>query len=328
MRLVAVALLAACSSKADPPPPAPVETPRVDTRPVVGMSEGPVTRPKSDGGKLGAGGFPRGEARVPWTLDGDAIVIDGVKHAFAGGELEVDGMRVRRRGDDVFVQKVTLRRGTLALAGGAMQFVLVGDRGKYGDDYLYVGFDVDRDGAIEVERLDSAELFHVFEKTVSLDGMGYAFEVARDGSRITLTPTGKPLAARPTLAVGSEAPDLAVTTLDGKKATLAGLRGKVVLVDFWSTSCAPCVEALPGLAQMRERLAPRGFEIFGVADEASERADVESKKAAGIEAIDDAAQAVYRIDRFPSYFVVGRDGKIVCAHCALATLEQTISGAL
>ncbi len=60
------------------------------------------------------------------------------------------------------------------------------------------------------------------------------------------------------------APDVRYTTLDGQSARLGALKGKVVLVNFWATWCAPCVEEMPALARLREKLAPRGFEVLAV----------------------------------------------------------------
>ena len=59
-------------------------------------------------------------------------------------------------------------------------------------------------------------------------------------------------------------PPLALGTPGGGTADLAALRGRVVLVNFWATWCAPCVEEMPALAKLRERLGPRGFEVIAV----------------------------------------------------------------
>lgn len=54
-------------------------------------------------------------------------------------------------------------------------------------------------------------------------------------------------------------------TLKGESFDLASLRGKVVLVNFWATSCEPCVRELPGIVQAWHRFGPQGFEVVAVA---------------------------------------------------------------
>jgi thiol-disulfide isomerase/thioredoxin len=63
----------------------------------------------------------------------------------------------------------------------------------------------------------------------------------------------------------SPAPDVTFTLLDGGTRTFASLRGRPVLVSFWATSCAPCVEELPDLIRLYEEWKPRGFELIAVA---------------------------------------------------------------
>ena len=53
--------------------------------------------------------------------------------------------------------------------------------------------------------------------------------------------------------------------LDGRTVTLASLRGRPVLVSFWATSCAPCVEELPDLIRLYHEWQPRGLELIAVA---------------------------------------------------------------
>jgi len=61
------------------------------------------------------------------------------------------------------------------------------------------------------------------------------------------------------------APDVGFVTLKGEKLTMQGLRGKVVLVNFWATSCATCIKEMPDIVKTYERHAPRGFELLAVA---------------------------------------------------------------
>ena len=61
------------------------------------------------------------------------------------------------------------------------------------------------------------------------------------------------------------APDVAYTLLDGSRGHLQQLRGKVVLVNFWATSCAICVHEMPQIVATHERFHARGFETLAVA---------------------------------------------------------------
>jgi len=62
-----------------------------------------------------------------------------------------------------------------------------------------------------------------------------------------------------------QAPVVSYTLLDGRKSDLAALRGHVVLVNFWATDCAPCVEEMPAMVANWRRFAPQGFETLAVA---------------------------------------------------------------
>lgn len=61
------------------------------------------------------------------------------------------------------------------------------------------------------------------------------------------------------------APEISLATLDGGTASLTALRGKLVLVNFWATWCAPCLKEIPLLVQMQDRYGPHGLQILGPA---------------------------------------------------------------
>jgi peroxiredoxin len=65
-------------------------------------------------------------------------------------------------------------------------------------------------------------------------------------------------------AKAEQAPDVSYTLLDGHKSSLASLRGRVVLVNFWATDCVPCVEEMPQLADTWRRFAPSGYDTVAV----------------------------------------------------------------
>lgn len=61
------------------------------------------------------------------------------------------------------------------------------------------------------------------------------------------------------------APDVGFTLIDGRSERLAALRGQVVLVNFWATSCASCVKEMPDLVATYAKYRDRGFDTVAVA---------------------------------------------------------------
>jgi peroxiredoxin len=62
-----------------------------------------------------------------------------------------------------------------------------------------------------------------------------------------------------------QAPDVSFQTLDGQSLSLKAMRGQPVLVVFWATTCAVCIEELPALMTLYRELRPRGLQLVAVA---------------------------------------------------------------
>lgn len=70
-------------------------------------------------------------------------------------------------------------------------------------------------------------------------------------------------AAANDLVVGRPAPSLTLHALDGSEISTDGLRGKVVILNFWATWCVPCREEMPLLSDYAARHAGQGLVVLG-----------------------------------------------------------------
>lgn len=114
------------------------------------------------------------------------------------------------------------------------------------------------------------------------------------------------------------APEIKLTTLEGKPLSLSSLQGKPVLVTFWATTCPGCIKEMPHLVELYHELAPQGLEIIAIAmdydPEDQVRTMVAQKKLPYPVAIDSdgsAARAFGNVSLTPSSFLIDPQGRIV-----------------
>ncbi len=118
---------------------------------------------------------------------------------------------------------------------------------------------------------------------------------------------------------GKPAYDFAAKALDGKTVKLSDFKGKVVYIDFWSTSCGPCVQEVPHSKKLQQKYSGRNIVFLNVSFDNSittVEQFIDKKELHGVNTIDtrgftsDEAKH-YHITAIPRYVLVNKDGTIV-----------------
>jgi peroxiredoxin len=115
-----------------------------------------------------------------------------------------------------------------------------------------------------------------------------------------------------------QAPQVGYVLLDGRKENFADLRGKVVLVNFWATSCVTCVKEMPELIDIYRKYNDRGLDLVAVAMSYDPPAYVsnfaETRQLPFKVAIDNTGEVARRfgdVKLTPTTYVVNKRGEIV-----------------
>jgi len=111
------------------------------------------------------------------------------------------------------------------------------------------------------------------------------------------------------------APSLDLLDAAGARHTLSGLRGKVVVVNFWATWCEPCKDELPSLERLRAALDGKSVVILGVQAGGSARTAKDTAADLGLRFPllldrDQAVMKAWKVSLLPTTFVLGPDGKV------------------
>jgi len=134
------------------------------------------------------------------------------------------------------------------------------------------------------------------------------------------------------------APASTFVRLDGQPVSMASLRGKVVMVNFWATSCTTCVAEMPQMIQTYNKFKSQGMEFVAVAM-SYDRPDYILNYAqtrqlpftVAYDASGAAAKAWGDVSMTPTTFVVGKDGAILKRYVGqpdFAALHTLLQGAL
>jgi len=117
------------------------------------------------------------------------------------------------------------------------------------------------------------------------------------------------------LEIGQKAPDFTLKNTQGENLSLAEQRGKIIVINFWASWCAPCRKEMPVLQKFHEKYNDLGVSVWGV--------NVEQENQAGrnfLKGLDltfpiffdqsNTISATYQVKAMPSTVIVDRDGLV------------------
>lgn len=141
------------------------------------------------------------------------------------------------------------------------------------------------------------------------------------------------IAAERLTAIGKPAPDFSQNDVNDKPFSLASLKGKVVLLDFWASWCSPCRAENPNMLKQYKIYKDKGFEILSVS--------LDSKKADWLKAIEEdglpwlhvsdlkgwnnAAGRLYGVRGVPACYLIDKDGKIIADNVRGEKLNEKLA---
>ena len=112
--------------------------------------------------------------------------------------------------------------------------------------------------------------------------------------------------------IGVAAPDFTVRDSD-RTVTLSQLKGQVVVLNFWATWCPPCIEEMPSLVEMQQRMKSKGVTVLAVSVDVDESAYKQFVKDHNVNLMtvrdpSGNSSGLYGTFKFPETYVIDRNG--------------------
>lgn len=134
--------------------------------------------------------------------------------------------------------------------------------------------------------------------------------------------------SEPALARARMAPPFSVTTMDGQRVSMDDLKGKVVLIDFWTTWCGPCREALPRMKDIAKKFNGQPLVILSVSLDANEQKWKEFVEKNGMNwaqyrdaGFQGPIARMFAVTAIPHTFTIDVDGVLQDEHIGDAAME-------
>ena len=165
----------------------------------------------------------------------------------------------------------------------------------------------------------SAELLSSIQSSLDLEELKALYNSLSPEVQAEAEATGKYIAALDNLTPGKPAPAISGKNQNGEEVSLADLKGKVVLLDFWATWCGPCRASLPHVKELWEKYNGKGMQVLAVSLDRDQDAwkDYIANSGMGMEnyvnIFDEGGVNAegYAIQYIPSKFFIDREGNFV-----------------
>jgi peroxiredoxin len=134
-------------------------------------------------------------------------------------------------------------------------------------------------------------------------------------------------------AIGAEAPDIKLSSPEGKVVPLSSLKGKYVLIDFWASWCGPCRKENPNVVRLYNEYKDKDFEIYGVSldqDKAKWLKAIEKDQLSWVHVSDlkgwqSSAAELYNVTGIPATYLIDKEGKIIARNLRGRALENKLA---
>ena len=186
-------------------------------------------------------------------------------------------------------------------------------------DYIPIQYSIAKDFIVgdniltqyEKHTLTKYELNNLEDKTIltmaSLPSNLKFIEINGDGNAYEL------------LSVGALAPDFELSTTTDETIRLSHLKGKVVLLDFFLTSCPPCIVNIPHLREIGKKYENKGLWVIGINSSSYNRNDLTAyidKYEINYPILTETMETrkAYGVSFFPTTYLISKEGKVLFQH--------------